>query len=99
MEEKTEFDGIGSWAQARAAGYVLGQRIKVVKPAGTAGKPSKYKGYARVIDNYSATSRAIAPDEVPEYQALIDRGREVVRLQRQRSALIERVDLAGSGVV
>ena len=78
----------------RAAGYVLGQRIKVVKPAGTAGKPSKRKGYARVIDSYSGVSRVIAPDEVPEYQALIDRGRQVVRLQRQRSALVERVDRA-----
>ena len=71
-------------------GVLLGHRIKVVRPGGSAGKPSHQKGYARLIS--ANGSKAIAPDAVASYQTKIDRGRELLRLQKQQTRLIERID-------
>ncbi|MCY7279124.1 MAG: hypothetical protein LH702_36655 [Phormidesmis sp. CAN_BIN44] len=71
-------------------GVLLGHRIKVVRPGGSAGKPSHQNGYARLIG--AKGSKAIAPDAVAPHQAEIDRGRELLRLQKQQIRLIERID-------
>jgi hypothetical protein len=71
---------------------LLGHRIKVVRPGGSAGKPSHQNGYARLIG--AKGSQAIAADTVAHYQAEIDRGREWLRLQKQQTRLIERIDKA-----
>jgi hypothetical protein len=78
-------------AQLQDQGVLLGHRIKVVQPRGTAGKPSQRKGYARLIDAARGSSRAIAPDQVDTYQSQIDRARELVRLQKRRDALLKRI--------
>lgn len=70
-----------------------GYRIKTIKPGGTAGNPAKKKGYARLIDP-DGGSRAIASSTVPEYREQIERGRELARLQKQRAALVVRIDKA-----
>jgi hypothetical protein len=81
-------------AQLQSEGVLLGKRIKVVQPKGTAGKPSQKKGYPRLIDTATGSSNAIAHDAVGSHQADIDRGRELVRLQKRRSMLVERLDRA-----
>jgi hypothetical protein len=78
-------------SELKAQDTLQGHRIKVVRPSGTAGAPSQHKGYARLIGP-SGGSRAIADGEVPEYAAKIERGRELSRLQKQRAALVERID-------
>jgi hypothetical protein len=80
-------------AELKAQDTLQGHRIKVVRPSGTAGAPSQRNGYARLIGP-SGGSRAIAAGEVPEYAAKIERGRELARLQKQRAALVERIDRA-----
>jgi hypothetical protein len=75
-------------------GVLLGHRIKVVRPGGSAGKPSCKKGYPRLIG--AKGSQAIAADAVAHYQTEIDRGREWLRLQKQQTRLIERIDKAAA---
>jgi hypothetical protein len=92
---QTELDEVNrAIARFQDQQVLHGYRIKVVQPRGTAGKPSQRKGYARLIDTGRGSSRAIAPEQVDTYQAQIDRGRELVRLQKQRSALVARLDRA-----
>lgn len=67
---------------------LYGMRIKVVKPAGTAGKPAQKRGYPRLIYQRGG-SRAIDHAEVPGLQRRIQIGREILKLERRRSALEE----------
>jgi hypothetical protein len=78
----------------KSEGVLLGHRIKVVRPGGSAGKPSCKKGYARLVG--AKGSKAIATDAVAHYQTEIDRGRELLRLQKQQTRLIERIDKAAN---
>ena len=65
-------------------------QIKTVKPAGTAGKPSQMRGYARLI--YSAGhSRSIASQDVAAYQQRIDAARKLKRLEKRRSLLLAKL--------
>ena len=67
-----------------------GCQIKTVKPAGTAGKPSHMRGYARLI--YPAGhSRSIASQDVPGYQQRIDAARELKRLEKRQSVLLNKL--------
>ena len=67
-----------------------GCQIKTVKPAGTAGKPSHMRGYARLI--YPAGhSRSITSQDVPRYQQRIDAARELKRLEKRRSVLLAKL--------
>lgn len=83
----------GAIAALKNQDILQGYRIKTIKPGGTAGNPAKKKGYARLIDP-DGGSRAIATSAVPDYQEQIDRGRELKRLQKQRAALVGRIDQA-----
>ncbi|NJM47937.1 MAG: hypothetical protein HC860_18660 [Alkalinema sp. RU_4_3] len=67
-----------------------GVRIKWVRPAGTAGKPSQKKGYPRLI-HADGTSRNIQPLEAASYQKRIEAGRELRRLGRRREQLAARL--------
>ena len=66
---------------------LLGYQIKTVKPAGTAGKPSHMRGYARLIYP-GGHSRSITSQDLPRYQQRIDAARELKRLERRRSMLL-----------
>ncbi len=68
---------------------LYGIRIKVVKPAGTAGKPAQKRGYPRLIYQRGG-SRAIGPSEVPELQQRIQAGREILKLEKRRTVLYGR---------
>jgi hypothetical protein len=80
-------------ADLKEQDILQGYRVKTIKPGGTAGNPAKKKGYARLI-NPDGGSRAIASSTVPEYREQIERGRELKRIQRQRTALVVRIDKA-----
>ena len=64
-----------------------GCQIKMVRPAGTAGKPSQMRGYSRLIypDGHS---RSITSQDLPRYQQRIDAARELKRLEKRRSVLL-----------
>jgi hypothetical protein len=81
-------------AELKAQDTLQGHRIKVVRPSGTAGAPSQRDGYYPRLIGPGGGSRAISAGEVPEYAAKIERGRELSRLQKQRAALVERIDRA-----
>ena len=64
-----------------------GCQIKTVKPAGTAGKPSHIRGYARLIYP-TGNSRSITSQDLPRYQQRVDAARELKRLEKRRSVLL-----------
>ena len=64
-----------------------GCQIKMVKPAGTAGKPSQMRGYARLIYP-NGNSRSIASQDLLGYQQRIDVARELKRLEKRQSVLM-----------
>lgn len=70
---------------------LAGVRIKWVKPAGTAGKPSQEKSYPRLI-YANGRSRNIKPQEADQYQMQIEASRELRRLERRREQLMARLD-------
>jgi hypothetical protein len=66
-----------------------GWRLKSIAPGGTAGKPSKARPRPRLLS--PSGSRTLQPEDVPEYREQIERGRELVRLRKERALLIARL--------
>jgi hypothetical protein len=75
----------------KAADPLEGIRLKWVKPAGTAGKPSQEKGYPRLI-YADGRSRNIKPLETNQYQMRIEAARELRRKQKRRERLMARLN-------
>ena len=77
--------------ELRKSGYIIGHQVRLSYPRGTASRNSRSKCYPRLLNQRTGKTQAIAPESVGEIQAAIDRGRELLKLEKERVKLMERL--------